>query len=159
MTFLLGAALLAGAVVYFVLQPILTGRQALMERDDDEQTEAEARRRVTLLALRDVEYDRATGKLDDADYQSLRKELSGEALTALRAEEAERRAAAPGGLIRNGAGPHGDAGPLDLDAEIKRVREGLRAGTTCGGCGHVNPAGSRFCSWCGGVLASTPGQG
>lgn len=139
MTFTLGAALLVGAVVLFVLQPLFTGRGSSLGRTEDEMTEAEARRRVTLLALRDVEYDFHTGKLDETDYRDLRKELSAEALQAL--EEVERE------------GESRDA-IQDLEAEIARVREGLREGLTCPACGHTNREGSRFCSACGGELGA-----
>jgi cytochrome c-type biogenesis protein CcmI len=145
MSLVLGAALFATAVILFILQPLLTGRWAPMARDDDEMTDAEARRRVTLLALRDVEYDRVTGKLDDKDYQELRRELSAEALAALAVEREERRAQSAAG----------DGDPLDLEARIRHVRQGLRAGTTCRSCGHLNPQGSRFCSSCGSRLTTT----
>lgn len=163
MSFLLGATLFAGAVIFYVLQPILTGRKAPMGRDDDEMTDAEARRRVTLLALRDVEYDRETGKLDDGDYRALRRELSAEALDALEAEERERRSSGAGvGVLEGGEGGGADgSGSFDLDAEIRRVRQGLRSGRTCRECGNVNPAGSRFCSGCGSALhaAASTGEG
>lgn len=154
MTFVLGAILLTGAVVFFVLHPILSGRGAPTEGERDELTEAEARRRVTLLALRDVEYDRATGKLDDADYRSLRRELSQEALAALEAEEAERREVPAG---TPGARP--GRAPADVETEIARVREGLRSGLTCLVCGHLNASGSRFCSSCGSPLEAAAAQG
>lgn len=143
MTFTVGAVLLVMAVVLFILQPVLTGRQASLRREEDEMTEAEATRRVKLLALRDVEYDYATGKLDDADYGRLRRELSAEALAAL--EEVERE--------------HGrsTAETDELEAEVARVRRGLAAGTTCSGCGRVNPPGSRFCAACGARLVAGTG--
>jgi cytochrome c-type biogenesis protein CcmI len=134
---LLGALLLVTAVVMFILLPVAKGQHASLSREDDELTEAEARRRVTLLALRDVEYDYHTGKLDEADYMALRAELSAEALAALEAADDEA-----GGT---------DA---DIEAEIAAVRAGLEAGTTCGTCGHRNPDGSRFCAACGETLAS-----
>lgn len=149
-TFLLGVLLLAGAIVYFVLQPLLTGRRAPMEQADEEMTDAEAKRRVTLLALRDVEYDRETGKLDDEDYRALKRELSTEALEALSAERTERRARDAGPA--NGSASGGGTRVLDLEAEIRRVRKGLETGATCRSCGHVNPGGSRFCSSCGSSL-------
>lgn len=139
MIFTLGSALLVGAVVLFVLQPLLTGRSSSLVRAEDEMTEAESRRRVTLLALRDVEYDYHTGKLDETDYRELRKELSSEAMQALKEVERE-------GEVR-------DSVP-DLEAEIARVREGLREGLTCPTCGHTNREGSRFCSACGGELGA-----
>ncbi len=130
---LLGAVILVAAVVLFILQPVVRGQWASLRRTDDEMTETEARRRVTLLALRDVEYDFATGKLDDTDYQELRRELSAEALAALdalRDEESQADGAA-------------------LEAEIARARAGLEAGTVCGTCGRQNAEGSRFCANCG----------
>ena len=117
------------------------------KKEDSEMTDAEAKRRVTLLALRDVEYDRVTGKLDERDYQELRREISAEALAALAAEEAERS--------KEGART-GPGGVIDLEAQIERVRLGLRSGATCRSCGHVNPAGSRFCSSCGSSLTRSP---
>jgi cytochrome c-type biogenesis protein CcmI len=154
MSFLLGAALFAGALIYFVLHPVLNGQHARVGRDSEELTDAEALRRVTLGALRDVEYDHETGKLDDEDYRSLRKELSGEALAALDAERHERRAS---DRFRTARRPVA----LDLEAEIRRVREGLGAGTACRECGHLNRSGSRFCSACGEGLAptATPSHG
>ncbi|MBT8336062.1 MAG: zinc ribbon domain-containing protein [Gemmatimonadetes bacterium] len=134
---LLGALLLVTAVVLFILLPVARGQHASLTREDDELTEAEARRRVTLLALRDVEYDYHTGKLDEGDYLALRSELSAEALAALQEAEAE-----------------GGGGDPDIEAEIAAVRAGLDAGTTCGDCGHRNPDGSRFCAACGHALAS-----
>lgn len=134
---LLGAILLVIAVVLFVLQPVVRGQWASMRREEDELTEAQAQRRVSLLALRDVEYDYHTGKLDETDYQALRKELSAEALAALEAARAEV----------------GENDVDDLEAEIAAVREGLRRGTTCEDCGHRNPEGSRFCASCGRRLA------
>lgn len=139
-----GAALVAAAVVLFILQPVLKGMHASLERGEGELTDAEARKRVALLALRDVEYDFLSGKLDDADYRALKGELTAEALAALRADDG-----APAGGER---APH--LGDDDLEAEIARIRGGLREGTVCGVCGFGNPEGSRFCSSCGGRLVA-----
>ena len=135
MTFIVGAVLLIAAVLIFLLQPMLTGRRASLRWEEDEPTEAEARRRVTLLALRDVEYDYATGKLGDEDYQALKRELAAEALTALADAEAESASL-------------GAATP-QLEDEIARLRGGLALGTTCAVCGSANQAESRFCAYCG----------
>lgn len=137
---LLGALLLIGAVVFFVLTPILRSQHASLEREDDEMTETEARRRVTLLALRDVEYDYHTGKLDEGDYVAMKRELSAEALAALEAAEAEASQPAAGA---RGA----------LEAEIAALRAGMKEGLACSDCGHLNPEGSRFCASCGQPLA------
>ena len=83
-TVFLGGALVAAAVTLFILQPILSGLHASLDRAEDELTDAEARKRVALLALRDVEYDFLAGKLDEKDYLSLKADLTAEALEALR---------------------------------------------------------------------------
>jgi cytochrome c-type biogenesis protein CcmI len=140
-----GAVLLVVAVMIFLLQPMLMGQRASLRWEEDEPTEAEARRRVTLLALRDVEYDYATGKLTEADYRALKRELSAEALAALDHVDAEAA-----------AGPAG--APPELEDEIARLRGGLRTGTTCSVCGSANETGSLFCSYCGAPLAHGGGS-
>jgi hypothetical protein len=147
MTTFLGAAVVAAAVVLFLIQPVVKGLQASLERSEGELTDTEARKRVALLALRDVEYDFLAGKLDEDDYRSHKAELTAEALAALEADEADR----------SGSQEEYDAAG-DLEAEIARVRSGLEAGTTCSECGYSNDEGSRFCSACGAALeSSVPG--
>ena len=137
MTLYAGVALVAAAVVLFILQPVVKGIHASLDRDDDELTETEARKRVALLALRDVEYDFLAGKLDEQDYRSLKSELTAEALAALEADEASKS---------------GGGSDEALEAEIARLRAGLKAGTPCPACAYTNADGSRFCSACGHAL-------
>lgn len=160
-----GAILVAAAVVLWVLHPIVTGTAAPFGREDEEPTEAESRKRVSLLALRDVEYDHATGKLDDEDYHALREELTAEAFVAL---EATAVAAPPEGV---------DIDADELEREIAEYRRTLRAdaagsGTRevpgarspeetdevrCPACGSSSPAGSLYCGECGGRLPDRKG--
>jgi hypothetical protein len=144
-TVVLGVALVSAAVVLFIMQPVVKGLHASMEREGDELTDTEARKRVALLALRDVEYDFLAGKLDEEDYRSLKSELTAEALAALEADEASR------------AGSPVATAEDDLEAEIARLRGQLRSGLVCGSCGFANEAGSRFCSSCGTPLAESAG--
>lgn len=140
-----GAVLITLGVVLFVLQPLVTGRKAPLHRDDDEPTEAEARKRVALLALRDVEYDYATGKLDDEDYRHLRSELAAEALEALELEGEETREPGDSDVGGYPAGRSVD----ELEQEIAAYRAALREGVLCSSCGHLNEGGSQFCAQCG----------
>ncbi len=139
MTLYLGVTLVAAAVVLFMLQPVVNGIHASLERADDEMTETEARKRVALLALRDVEYDFLSGKLDQRDYHSLKSELTAEALDALEADEASK------------AG--GNIDEKRLEAEIIKLREGFGEGVTCPSCLYTNDKESLFCSACGLALA------
>jgi hypothetical protein len=138
-TLYLGVALVTAAVLLFLLQPVVKGIHASLEREDAEVTEAEARKRVALLALRDVEYDFLAGKLDEQDYRSLKSELTAEALDALEADEA----------ARDGSGSDVDE---EVEDEIARIRETLRGGLACAKCAYNNERGSRFCSACGQAL-------
>jgi len=138
------------AVAVVVLEPIVRGSRASLERTNEEMSEAEATRRVRLLALRDAEYDYQMGKLDEGDYHSLRSELAAEALAAMEAVEREKDGT--GGTGQWPVGASAQSAGDSLEAEIAAVRDGLREGTTCGGCGHSNPSGSRFCGSCGEAL-------
>lgn len=145
----LGAALFASAVVLYVLHPILTGRAATMVDPRRLQTVAEAKKRVALNALRDVEYDYHTGKLDESDYTDLRGELTLEAVRALE----EGATDAPVEPEPMGAP---EAGDDPLEREVARLRQGLRSGDGCPACGHLNPPASRYCARCGEALAAAP---
>ena len=137
------AVLLVALSVFLVLQPILTGQEAPMWGQEAEPSEAQFKKRVSLLQLRDAEYEFAMGKVGEEDYQTLRKEISAEALAALKEEEAQ------------------EVGPLsaeyseataDIEEEIAQVRIRLSGGVFCSDCGHPNPGGSRFCAECGATL-------
>lgn len=131
---IMGGLILVALVVFLLMQPMIQGEAALMTRDFEETTEAESRRRVALIALRDAEYDYHTGKLIESDYLTLKSQLAGEALSAIRAVE---------GVDED-----------QLEREVAMVRAGLRDGTACASCGHLNPEGSRFCAGCGSALAA-----
>ena len=151
MSALVPGVILAVAMVVFVLYPIVSGREALMEWDEEELTEAQHRRNVALLALRDVEYDFHAGKLDAADYGRLKQEISAEALRAIDEEEAEW-------LARHAERPEREEGEpppearTALEAEIAALRDSIRAGVICPQCGNPNPKGSRYCGDCGSGL-------
>jgi cytochrome c-type biogenesis protein CcmI len=144
---MIGAVLLSIGVVLFLLLPILRGERASFSRTRGELTDAEARKRAAVRALRDVEYDYQTGKLDDTDYSDLKTALSRDALRAIERVDQEDEWEA-------GAAGIGVARESGLEAEIARARAGLRAGPTCEDCGEVNVAGSRFCIACGHAFPS-----
>ncbi|TVR52832.1 MAG: hypothetical protein EA421_12825 [Gemmatimonadales bacterium] len=147
MSTLILALLLAGGTVFLILQPLLTGESAPMERDDDELTEAQHRKRIALLGLRDVEYDFHAGKLDETDYRSQKAKLSAEALEAMDLELGEAQERGARGRAR-----------AEVEAEIAALRTSLREGVVCGQCGELNPRSARFCGSCGATLPkSTPG--
>jgi cytochrome c-type biogenesis protein CcmI len=87
-------------------------------------------------ALREIEFDRETGKLSDSDYAALKSRYTKEALAAIRDEEA--------GV----AGPSGDA----AEAVILQYR---RRQLGCSVCGPRPEPDAIYCSTCGRYLAAT----
>ena len=140
---------MAAGVVLFILEPVLSGRSAPMYSGDDDHDEGAARRRVALTALRDLEYDRATGKLDDRDYESLKAELSREALVHL----------GPEGSPGVGGGTATERASRELEDEIAQMRRAIREGFECASCGHLNGIGARYCGRCGKGLGVVAGRG
>ena len=140
MGMILGAVLLVGFTVFLILQPVISGQAAPLASRGEEPSEAQFKKRVSLLQLRDAEYEYAMGKLGEDDYKILRGEISAEALAAIRAEEVqEKGASGEGGAVLDSA----------LEAEIATVRARMAGGSFCSQCGFPNLPGSRFCSECG----------
>jgi hypothetical protein len=80
------AAVLVGVVgLSVVFQPLFRPRtgSVTFEPLDPEETP----RGVALTALKEIDFDRETGKLSDADYEFLKAKYTAQALDALREEE------------------------------------------------------------------------
>lgn len=137
---IVGVLLAAGAVL-FVLAPIFRPRasEAVAEGDAGEDPEDDlSPRAVALRALKEIEFDRATGKLSDADYEALRRKYTEEALAALR--EDGRELGAGSSPVRAAPAPRS---PLPAPS---CPTHGLRPETD-----------AAFCSECGRRLATAPG--
>ena len=137
---LLAGGAVAIAILLFVLEPLVRPAPPPLPEDDEPAPleESESPKIQALLALNEVEFDRATGKLGDADYQRLKTRYEAEALTAIRAEEQAAPASA------------GTAPAADL--LIAEARQAL--GTVCPTCGPREESGAVFCSDCGRPLAA-----
>src|SRR6267378_8220969 len=87
---ILGIRLAAGAT-YFVLLPILqpplesASGDAVGDEGEDPADDMSPQT-VALRALKEIEFDRATGKLSDTDYDQLKAKYTQEALAVLRGE-------------------------------------------------------------------------
>jgi hypothetical protein len=145
--------LVAVAAVLLVLDPILRPRTVapaapgfLDEPDDDPK---EQRKELALAALKEIEFDRETGKLSDADYQSMLARYTKEAVEALRDTEA---AGAAGGNGHGSAGAGRPGGGEDVDPIerlIAEARVANRGRRFCSNCGAALEGSGRFCVECG----------
>jgi double zinc ribbon protein len=160
------AALVGLAAVWLVLQPLIApGRPAppVYEPLEPEETP----KGIALAALKEIEFDRETGKLSDEDYAFLKSKYTGAALEALRAEEAggdvEAMIAARVRALRSAAtsappgapacptcGPRPEPGAVFCSTCGQR----LQPGGACAGCGAEVQPESRFCEQCGTGVAA-----
>lgn len=126
-----GTVLAVGALA-FVLYPVFfTSPQparsvALMPRQTD--------REAAVAALREIEFDRATGKLSDTDYAELKTRYTEQAIVAMRGEKLPDEASIPS------------------DEEIEAAVRAYRAGIACPTCGPRPEPDAVFCSNCGRYL-------
>ena len=162
------AALVGISLLWLVFEPLFTRLSpaavdalALDAFDDLEDT----RSGVALTALKEIEFDRETGKLSEGDYGFLKQKYTVEALAALREEadetpaDVETLVAARVASMRSGASPAADCPmcgiALEADASFCSAC-GHRVGgpSTCRTCGSDLQAGTRFCASCGGRVAA-----
>jgi hypothetical protein len=134
----IGTLLALGALA-FVLYPVFFGSAAqpatpspwARARAVDEADESSA-----VAALRELEFDRATGKLSDADYADLKARYTKSAIDAMRrGTDADPPTARPT-----------DA---DVEAAVRAHRQRLAG---CPSCGPRPESDAVYCSNCGGYL-------
>jgi len=118
---IVGALAIAALVLWLVFEPVLGLPRAGLEMLEPEAPE-ETRRGTALLALKEIEFDRETGKLSDRDYDMLKARYSAEALSAI-AEE-------------------GSAQPVVSDRPAAAM-------PSCAFCGPRPEPDAVFCSNCG----------
>jgi hypothetical protein len=92
----------AVAALLTVLEPLLRRDLAPAESAPDPEgwdsvsaEESDNPKLRALVALREIEFDRATGKLSDEDYRTLKARYAAAAVAAIRSEDAAERSAAP----------------------------------------------------------------
>lgn len=167
-----GAVLLALAALWLVLQPLIHPggmAPALEEPLDPEETPVG----VALTALKEIEFDRETGKLSDADYEQLKQKYTAAAVAAMRAEQPAEpaqaaldlealiahkvrlirtaRSTTPAGAPvcrRCGPRPEPDA------VYCSSCGTSLQAPSACGRCGAALVPDSNFCERCGSRVAA-----
>jgi hypothetical protein len=156
--------LLAVAALAYVLYPLVFASPAPGARS--------ASRRVArgasdgdedaIVALREIEFDRATGKLSDADYADLKTRYTQRALDAMRAAGAapvdapvEDVVEAAVLAIRSRLKSCARCGPRPEPDAIYCSNCGAYLDEKCAGCGRiVEEAGAAFCAGCGRQLAA-----
>lgn len=179
------AAVVVGvAILALILEPLLSGTSAppdwsasSADFDDLEETP----KGQALAALKEIEFDRATGKLSESDYEALHQKYTAEAVALLRVEAASlpppssapataddiealvaarvqalRSARASMPPAETGGAACARCGPRpELDAVFcSSCGVRLRAGGACGHCGASLHSDGRYCEACGSRVAA-----
>ncbi len=163
----LAAILIVAAVALFVAAPLSGGfpRRRRSTSLEIELERLEHDRGLAVQGLRELEFDREMGKLDEADYHDLKRSLEDRALSAMSAIERARgaaRSAASASAMRRiarvgrttAAAGESPATPLRLPA-ARRTSGGAAASPVvnfCPLCGVRSGSGHNFCAACGSNL-------
>jgi hypothetical protein len=134
---LIAGVAVALAALALVLEPLARRSTAALDTPMDDadslpMEESESPKVQALLALKEIEFDRATGKLSDEDYAELKARYGRDALAALDAEHAQAA------VMAEAEDP--------AEALIQAARGGM---TVCPHCGPRPETGATFCSECG----------
>ena len=170
MTALLVGTVLALGALAFVLIPLFraspSGPRASAPGGGGAEPSDASPSESAIVALREVEFDRATGKLSDADYEALKAKYTGEALTALRAEDASAPNVSDAALEEMILAYRGDPRRCP-DCGIRPEADALYCSTcgrylpgACARCGAgVTEAEAKYCNRCGATLRDSVDSG
>lgn len=177
----LGAAIIGVLALWLLLQPLIMPSRRLPPPPEPIDLE-ETPKGVALSALKEIEFDRETGKLSEQDYQLLKSRYTAAALEALRhdsgatapepvSDDVESMVAARVRALRFASNPTPSDAPVqsassapvcsscgprpEPDAVFcSTCGRRLIAGATCAGCGAVLAPHATFCERCGRVVAA-----
>ena len=147
----IGTVLAVGALA-FVLYPVFFGVPRRVTPVVPPRRTERVAEDAPVAALREIEFDRATGKLSDADYMELKTRYTREAIQAMRR---------PGGQL-SGVSSAGGGAAVVTDEEVevavrdyrsRRVASTSIAGIACPTCGPRPEPDAIFCSSCGRYLS------
>ena len=124
------AMLVGGAALALILLPILRPTPEAPAPAWDTPELEETRKGQAMLALKEIDFDLATGKLSDTDHAELKRRFTAEAVAAMREDQ---------------------GGPIVAAAPTPG-----RSGVTCPTCGPRPEGDAVFCSNCGRSLSAKP---
>jgi hypothetical protein len=159
---LIVGTLLAAVAVAYVLYPLLFSSASATHRPIGLPRVAPVADEDAIVALREIEFDRATGKLSDTDYAELKSRYTARALAAMRARDEGGADATPEDLVeatvlayRARLKSCARCGPRPEPDAVYCSNCGSYLDEKCEGCGRVvEEAGAAFCAGCGRQLAA-----
>jgi len=151
----------AGGVVFLAMPLFGASRRQLDLPAKGEPIGAE--REALYEAIRDLDHDFETGKLEAVDHRTMRKDLRERAIALLRKERAPAMDSASAQAIATAS--EVQIAPASRESSASRAAASSPGGTQpaaggyCTGCGAQVESKWRFCSRCGGPLEQAPEAG
>ncbi len=133
-------ATLGTVVVAFVLYPVFANEASEPIGLDETQSELrdlEEKKAQILSNIKDLDFEKASGKLSEADYESARNDY------VARVSAANARI--------------DELAPQPKTKSKKAAPKNQRETSACASCGEANPKGSKFCLECGSALTALCG--
>ena len=144
------AMLVGAAALALILLPLFRPAPALAAAAWDLPDLEETRKGQALIALKEIEFDLATGKLSDGDFADLKRKFTAEAVAAIREDQGGGAVAGVATAAKVGAMACPTCGPRpESDAVFCSNCGTLLSTLTCAGCGAAMVPGAKFCESCG----------
>jgi hypothetical protein len=164
MSELLAGVVLAAVALALILEPLVRRRSGsipavggLRDDTDFDLTDVEesgSPKIEALLVLKEIEFDRETGKLSDEDYATMKATYQRAALLAIEREEtgpSDMESSTETMAVCPSCGPRPES-TAKFCSECGRAVEIRGAGARCSGCGTPAPPGAKYCGECGTAL-------
>jgi len=159
---LVAGIVVALAALVLVLEPLVRGRPhavaavgGLPEDGDIDFTdieESDSPKVQALLALKEIEFDRETGKLSDGDYAAMKAMYQQAAMHAIEQDDAGLTELPDDAVaVCPACGPRPEA-TARFCSDCGRVLEVSGSFASCDRCGTPAPPGAKFCGECGSAL-------
>ncbi len=144
------AMLIGAAALALILLPLFRPMPLTAAPAWDLPDLEETRKGQALIALKEIEFDLATGKLSDGDFADLKRKFTAEAVAAIREDQGGTSAAGVATVAKGGTMACPACGPRPESNAIFCSNCGMLLSTlTCAGCGAAMAPGAKFCESCG----------
>ena len=147
LTLAVGAAGFVGLMIYRAIKPLTqsTFEETTVMVGSRSRAAVEREKTLVLRSIKELEFDRAMGKVSDADFEEMGRRLRARAIRLMKqldVEAVDFLAVIERELAQR----------LGRQPEPAEAVAGV-AGRTCGGCGTANDGDARFCKTCGATLS------
>ena len=153
LTLAIGAAGFVGLMAYRAITPLTqaTFQEATVMAGSRSRAAVEREKTLVLRSIKELEFDRAMGKVSDADFEEMGRRLRARAIRLMKQLDVE--AVDFLAVIERELEERLGRSPEPAAAEAGAASAGGVPKRTCGGCGTSNDKDARFCKECGATLS------